>query len=153
AEEIERAGRRSGRIPRPGSGQRGTTEGHQTRLLRMEGQTVFGETLGDHFHHAPRVRLVSETNHEIVREPDQERVAPQAGLYLVEEPFVQHIVQVDVRQHGGNHATLGAAILRIRPHSVLHHPRVQPLADQSQEYAVAYSSAKQVPKHAVVQRV
>src|SRR5271165_6555780 len=46
-------------------------ERHQPRLVRVEGQAVLAEPLRQDLHHTPRVRLVLEADHEVVRVADQ----------------------------------------------------------------------------------
>src|SRR5262245_50447801 len=55
---------------------------------------MLAETLRQDLQHPPRIRLVGETDDEVIRVTDQEGPATQARLYLLLKPLVQHVVQV-----------------------------------------------------------
>src|SRR5262249_8746232 len=102
---------------------------------------------------APRGLPSSRTDiawRTVVRQPDQERAPLEARLDLPLEPFVQHIVQEDVRKHRADHPALRRAGLGMRDASVLQHARVEPFADQSKQHPVAHPTLEQCPQMAVV---
>src|SRR5437016_1482760 len=72
-------------------------ERHQTRLVRMNRQTVLGKPFRQHLQHPASVVLTSKTHDQIIRIPNEESTAPQTRLHHLLEPLVQHVVQVDVR--------------------------------------------------------
>jgi hypothetical protein len=63
----------------------------------MERQPVPLEAFRQHFEDTASVMLRRESHHEVVRETDQESAALQARLDHLLEPYVHHIVKVDIR--------------------------------------------------------
>ena len=60
------------------------------------------------------------------------RIEPSSlGIY-------EHRVQVDIRQERRDDATLRSASFRVRQHPTLHHPGIEPLADEAQLHPVTY---------------
>ena len=58
------------------------------------------------------------------------------------EPFIQHMVQVDVCEHGRDDATLRGALGRVPKEIVLQHARLQPFVDHPANDAVRDSSVE-----------
>src|SRR5262249_45507995 len=98
AQKVERPGPVPGLRLTPVASLRGPLERHQPRLVRVNGQAVLAEPLRQDFQNTPRVLLVLEADHEVVRVADQEGTSLQTRLHLLEPPVVQHVVQVDVGQ-------------------------------------------------------
>src|SRR5262245_3271130 len=86
--------------------------------------------------------LTRKEQDEIIAVAYEKRTTHEPRLHDLLDPFIEHFVQVDVRENGRNNTTLGAPRLRIRQHSVFQDPRLQPFANQSQQHAVAYPAAK-----------
>ena len=76
------------------------TKVDQSRLLRMDGQPIFGEPIGQQLLNLERRVTVREYDYEVVREPDQLGAARKLRFDGFLEPHVQYIVQVDVRKDG-----------------------------------------------------
>src|SRR2546426_2497975 len=91
AQKVE-AGRTSAPDPRRSS------EGHQARLVRVESQSVTPHPLRQHRHHALRIVLAFEADHEVVRIPYENRFPAQPRLDLALEPLVEHVVEIDVAE-------------------------------------------------------
>lgn len=96
----------------------GPLERHQPRLVRVNRQSILGKPLGENRQDATGVRLMGESHDKVVRVADQERLPLQARLDLVLEPFVQHLVQEQIRKRGADHPTLRVAGLGMRDASV-----------------------------------
>src|SRR5882757_10794655 len=80
-------------------------------------------------------------------------MALEGWLDIPDEPFVKHAVQVDVREERRDHPSLRRSFIGVRELITLKHPGVQPLSDQTQQHAVAYPSAKDVPEVEVIDGV
>jgi hypothetical protein len=76
------------------------SEVHQSRLLRVQRQTVPTKALGQHRHHSPCVLLMLKPQRDIISVANDKRSPLQSRLDLVFEPPVQDFVQVDVAQQG-----------------------------------------------------
>ena len=110
----------------------------------MDRQAVLLEPLGQYVHHLPGVFFTGEPHDEVVREADQEGLPLEAWLDVPLEPFVQHVVQEDVRKHRADNPALRRAGFRMRDASVFQHARVEPFADQSMQHPVSHPSLEQV---------
>ena len=119
----------------------------------MQRQAVPLESLRQHVHHTARVFLVLEEHHGVVGVARQVRPTAQARTDLLFKPHVQHRVQVDVREQGGDDSSLrraGSAALQL---AVLHHSCAKPLADEAPDHPVAYPLAKHFLQLPVVDRL
>ena len=128
-------------------------ERHETGLLRVQGQPEAREALGEDLLDAKRVPLGGEDQHEVVRVADQEGATTQAWTDLLDPPPVQHLVQVDVREQGGDHSPLWGALRGVANHPTFEHPRSQPLAYESDDDAVRDALLEQIPELPVVDGV
>ncbi len=77
-----------------------TLELYQPSLFRMDRQTVLAESLRQHVPHTPRIVLSGKPDDEVVGVTDHKRTALEARLHHLLDPFIQHIVQVDVGEPG-----------------------------------------------------
>jgi hypothetical protein len=82
----------------------GRLEPHQTRLLRVDCQSVLAHPLGQNLHDPPGVIFSGYPDHEVIRVTNQESFSLQARANLRLEPFVQHVVQENVGQERTDHA-------------------------------------------------
>src|SRR5271166_4275807 len=114
------------RQARPIPGAAGPLERHQTSLLRVDRQAVFLKALGQHVHHPSGIFLTGKAHDEVVRVADQERAPLEARLDLPLEPFVQHVVQEDVREDRADHAPNNVAKSSLIPDSVISRTRLRP---------------------------
>src|SRR5919198_2406369 len=48
-------------------------------------------------------------------------------------PYIEYVVQVQIRKNRRNHRTLRSPFLRLEPLSVFHHARLQPFLDQAHD--------------------
>src|SRR5271165_7358488 len=138
------------RQARPIPGAAGPLERHQTSLLRVDRQAVFLKALGQHVHHPSGIFLTGKAHDEVVRVADQERAPLEARLDLPLEPFVQHVVQEDVREDRADHPALRRPRFRMRDASVFEDARIEPFADQSQQHPIPHPTLEKVAEVAVV---
>jgi hypothetical protein len=97
-QEVERAGAlvtgtRRGSRPKP-------LERDQPGLLRVEGQAVLPEPLGEHVQDPSRVAFPLEDQDRVVGVTDQGRPPLQAGFDRLLEPCVQDLVEIGIGQDG-----------------------------------------------------
>ena len=78
----------------------------------MEGESIPCETLAQDRQHAFGVDDVVERHQRVVGEPDKGARPSETRLHLGLEPFVQHMVQEDVREAGRDDAPLRGALGR-----------------------------------------
>jgi hypothetical protein len=71
----------------------------EARLVRMQLEAEPTKPFPQHIHDPLGVVVGLEGHHEIISEPYQGRLPPHAWSHLVLEPFVQHMVQENVREH------------------------------------------------------
>jgi hypothetical protein len=69
------------------------------------------------------------------------------------EPFVQHMVQVDVREQWGDHAALGRSDSRPALDALFKHPRLKPFVDHPSDNAVRDSLIEESAQVRVVDGV
>src|SRR5258708_6088918 len=69
------------------------------------------------------------------------------------EPFIQHIVQVDVREQRRDYASLGRAFGRLAQLSFFHYASLQPFIDHPPYNPIGDPSVEYLPKLRVWNRV
>ena len=69
------------------------------------------------------------------------------------EPFIQHVVQVDVREQRRDHAALGRAARHARENALVERPRLQPFVDHLSDDAVRHSLVEESSEFRVVDGV
>ncbi len=84
----------------------------EARLVRMEREPKPRKTLAQCRQDALGVDEIVERHDRIVSEPDKEALSSKARLHHGLEPFVQHVVQENVRESGRDHAPLRGALGR-----------------------------------------
>jgi len=72
----------------------------EARLVGMQREPMPFKPFPQHFQHPLSVAVVLEGHHEVIGKSHQGTASRQARPHLVLEPLVQHMVQVDVREHG-----------------------------------------------------
>src|SRR5690242_2568607 len=150
AEEIERGtvcGRMNGAI------RSFEAEVDEARLVGMEGESIPGKTLAQHCQDPFGIEKVLEGHHQVVSVPDKDSSPLQARSDVPFEPFVQRIVQVDVRKARRNYTPLGRPFGWAVQTSLLKDAGFQPLVDHPSDNAVCDSSVEEFPEMAVVDRV
>src|SRR3954454_16003228 len=125
----------------------------EARLVGMEGESIPGQTLAQHRQDPFGIEEVLEGHHQVVGVPDKDGSPLQARPDVPFEPFVQHIVQVDVRKARRNHAPLGRPFRWAVQTSLLEDAGFQPFVDHPSDNAVRDSSVEEFPEMAVVNRV
>jgi len=98
-------------------------------------------------------QMVLERHHGVVGMANQLASAFEPRTHHRLEPFIQHVVQVDVGEQRRDHAALRRSASRAAEHALFEHPRLQPLVDHSPDEAVRDSLVEEFPKAAVVDGV
>ena len=111
-------------------------EVYEAGLGRMESKPLPIESLAQHVKQSPACEMVPKGDHRILGVSNQLAAAPVPRSHHTLEPFVQHIVQVDVREQWRDHAALGRPTSRAAQDTSFEHPRLQPLVDHSPDDAV-----------------
>ena len=96
----------------------------------MNGQVVPAEPLGQDFQYPAGVGFLFESDNKIIGKPNQETFSLEPRLYVLHEPFIQHVVQEYVGQHRRCDSALRRALDGIRHVTVVEHPGVEPFADE-----------------------
>src|SRR6266852_1725844 len=79
---------------------------------------------------------VLEPEYIIVGISDDNDIASRALLAPDVHPQVEHVMQIDIREQRRNRRTLWSTHLRALPFAFLHHSRLQPFLDQTENAAV-----------------
>src|SRR5215469_8513828 len=88
----------------------------EARLVRMEGESIPCEPLAEDRQNTFGVDDVVERHQRVVGKPDKGALPSQTRFHLSLEPFVQHVVQEDVREARRDYTPLrGALVWRSRP--------------------------------------
>jgi hypothetical protein len=142
AEEVERFGLAVWR--RPTMTMR--AEVNEARFVRVQRKAESAEPLSQHVHDPPSVMVGLKGHHEVVSEPYQGRLPPHAWSHLVLEPFVQHVVQENVREHRRDDAALRGSFSREVQVSFFQDTRIQPFVDHPPDNTVRDSLVKDFTK-------
>jgi hypothetical protein len=78
----------------------------------VEGESIPCETLAQDRQHAFGVDDVVECHQRVIGEPDKGALPSETRFHLGLEPFVQHMVQEDVREAGRDYTPLRGALGR-----------------------------------------
>jgi hypothetical protein len=106
-------------------------ESHQTSLVRVEAKAVFGESLRQYLQNPTGILLQLEHHDEVIGKTDQMRRPMQPGLDLCLKPFVQYLVEVDVRQDRRDDSSLRCACGGVAESPLFHYSRFQPLVQSA----------------------
>src|SRR6266571_8935341 len=136
AEEIE--GRGLWRIG--AARERRASERQQPRLLGVQRQAKLCESLGKHLQDTLRILAILKAENEIIGVPNFGGHAAQARLYLVLEPLVEHVVQVNIGQQGTDYLPLSGPCLGGQETAIFDDADVNPFPNQAEDAAVAYPS-------------
>src|SRR5689334_13161845 len=150
AEEIERGaiGGRMNSAIRPFE-----AEVDEARLVGMESESIPGQTLAQYRQDPLGIEKALEGHHQVISVPDKDSSPLQARSDVPFEPFVQHVVQVDIRKARRNHTPLGRPFGWAVQTCFLKDAGFQPLVDHPSDNAVRDSSVEEFPEMAVVDRV
>ena len=113
------------------------------RLVGVEVKSIPCETLAQDRQHTFGVVDIIERHQCIVGEPDKRARPSETRFHLALEPFVQHMVQEDVRKAGRDHTPLRGALGRVVQETVLNGSRLQPFIDHPSDDAVRDSLVKE----------
>ena len=97
--------------------------------------------------------VVLERHHKVIGKPNQGTRSRHAGSHLLLEPFIQHMVQEDVREHRRDHAALWGAFGRQSQEPVFQNSRFQPLVDHPSNDAIGHSLVEDCAQVGVWNRV
>src|SRR5271165_254107 len=122
-------------------------------LVGMEREPKSCKTLAQDRQHAFGVDNIVERHDRIVGEPGKGAFPFEARPHLGLEPFVQHIVQKDVREAGRDHAPLRGTLGRAAQETVFDGPRLQPFVDHPSDNAVRDSLVEERPEVRVRNRI
>src|SRR6266852_3958175 len=133
--------------------QQAAVEVQHCRLLRRDAQPEGGDSL---LHLLPKplsIAVVLEHSYKVVSKPREFGVAsatlPEASF----EPQVKHVVQIDVRQHRTDWATLRHPVIQSGDYSVLHHAGVEPFVQEPNKSSVVDPMSYELSKPIVTDRV
>ena len=71
----------------------------EVRLVRMQREAEPTKPLPQNVHDPLGVVVGFKGHHEVISKPHQGRLSPQAWSHHILEPFVQHMVQENIRDH------------------------------------------------------
>jgi hypothetical protein len=66
----------------------------------MGAQPILGKAFREHFHYPLGILFQFTTNVKIIGKTDDETASPHPRLDFLDKPFIQYIVEIDIRQHG-----------------------------------------------------
>ena len=128
-------------------------EVYEACLGRMELKAIPAEPLAQHVQQSLAGRVVLKGNHRIIGISNQQASAMEPRSHRALEPFVQHMVQVDVREQWGDHAALGRSDSRPAQDTLFKHPRLKPFVDHPSDNAVRDSLIEESAQVRVVDGV
>src|SRR6516225_1888833 len=100
----------------------------EARLVGMEGESIPCEPLAEDRQNAFGVDDVVERHQRVVGKPDKGALPSQTRFHLSLEPFVQHVVQEDVREARRDYTPLRGALGGVAQETVFHGSCFQPLS-------------------------
>jgi len=90
----------------------------EARLVGVEGESIPSEALAENQQHAFGVIDVVERHQRAVGEPDKDARPSETRFHHGLEPFVQHMVQEDVREAGRDYTPLRGVLGRAAQETV-----------------------------------
>jgi hypothetical protein len=125
----------------------------EARLVWMEGKSIPCEPLAEDRQNAFGVDDVVERHQRVVGKPDKGALSSQTRFHLSLEPFVQHVVQEDVREARRDYTPLRGALGGVAQQTVFHGSCFQPFIDHPSDDAVRDSLVKERSKVGVLDRI
>src|ERR1700679_2447722 len=122
-------------------------------LVGMQRKAVSRKTLAQNSQNPFGAEEVLERHHKIVGISDKGTSPLEPWPHLRLEPFIQHIVQVDVRKQRRDHTSLRRAFGRLAQLSFLHYASLQPFIDHPPDNPVSDPSVEELPQLLVWDRV
>src|SRR5712671_587554 len=129
------------------------TEFQQPRLLRVQRQTKLSESLLQFSQTPFRFRLGLESDHEVVRPPDDDHIALSLRCSPVMNPQIQDIVKEHVGQERGNHSALWGSFLDGLPSALLHHAGAQPFLNEPHDARITNPVLDELHEPSVIERI
>src|SRR5664280_1915470 len=151
AEECERLG--PAEAPSPAVLDSEPPKLDQARLLGVELQAEPGETLHQVRVEPLGVSTMLKADNEVVGKPHDDHVTVSLPPSPLPGPKIEDMVEVDVREQGGNRRPLRGSLLAGRPRAVLDNSRVQPFLDEPQDPLVRDAMLDEPPHPSVVDGV
>src|SRR5271165_6718495 len=96
----------------------------EVRLVRVEREPVPCKPFTQHVHDPLDVVESLERHHAVIGVPHEDAVPFEAHAHVPLEPFIQHVVQVDVCEQRRDDAALRSALGRALKETVFEHARV-----------------------------
>src|SRR6266851_5669826 len=125
----------------------------QTGLVRMQGQRKLRQPIPQFRLEPLGIGLVLKAGNDVVGIAHQDDVSLGMVASPPLRPEIEDVMQVDVRQQGRGNAALRRARLRLGHLPVLHHPGLQPFADQANDAAVTDPVLDEADQPLVVDRI
>ena len=122
-------------------------------LLGMQCKAIPRKTLAQHSQNPLGAEEVLERHHKIIGIPDKGTSPLESWPHLGFEPFIQHMVQINVREQWRDHAPLRRAFRRLAYLSFFHHASLQPFIDHPPYNTVGDPSVEELPQLLVGNRV
>src|SRR5262249_3438365 len=119
------------------SGHRMAAKLDQAGLVRVQRQRELLQPFAHRFPEAPGVRLVLETDDDVVSIPHDDHVTRGLVPSPALGPEIEHVVKVDVREQRRDHRALPRPLVTDRNDSVFQYSRLQPFLDQADDARVA----------------
>src|SRR4051794_33378745 len=112
----------------------------------MELKPIPRKSLAQHAKDPLGVEFILERHDGIVGEADNGTLSRKTWPHLVLEPFVQHMMQEDVRETRRDHTALRAAFSRVAEETVFQDSRLEPLVDHPSDHTIRDPLVKKVAK-------
>src|SRR5206468_3018415 len=129
------------------------TEGHDPRLIGCQFQSELLQSFCQFAVKASRFLFPSETTDEVVCIAKQEGPTFTTTLEHSLKPQIEDIVQVHIRQHWRDDATLRCSTFRSQHFSIcVQHPGFQPLLNQAQ-YRLVINPFRQHPQQPLMPQI
>src|SRR6266849_3588223 len=128
-------------------------EAQHCRLLRRDAQPEGGESLLHLLAKPFSIAVVLEHGYKFVSEPRELGVASAALPETSFEPQVQHVMQIEVCQHGADRATLRYPVIQSGDYSVLHHAGFEPFVQEPDKPTVVDPMSYELSQPFVIDRI
>ncbi len=115
-----------------------TAKVDQAGLLGEKRPPKARQALGQHLEHPPCVLFPVEGQQRIIAKSDHEGLSVQTRIDLLLVPPVEHLMQLDIRHQGADHASLRAAQLGTMEHPLIHDPDLHPFAQRATDHDVTH---------------
>jgi hypothetical protein len=110
-------------------------ERHQPGFLWMDGQPIFPKPFGECLQDPPGILFPFTADDEIITVANEASSALESGLDYLHPPFIQDIMEVDIRPHRGDHTSWWGTLSRVKQFSSVLYSGVEP-----SPYEPVYSS-------------